>query len=718
MGDAAVTVSGSENQAAVDVMEDENGHARLESATQQAGGDTGRSAFIRLVDSAIPPEMRSGDPDILRRARIILSFTLILIVLGIETGIFFALMLNPEAVLRISLVLAVALVITLLIPVAFRRWSSLSLGANLINTAAYIVTVSIYTVLGGIQAPLFHWLALFPMLAALMGARTSAWVWTGISLSTLAFFVWADAASLGFVDALGITTIEGPALWLQRSVNVVSWLLILLAVALLFEDNKNMQTSQLAAKNFELQSLMEQHHQAEKRSQYLAYYDELTGLPNRRLFIEQLSNAIKQAPRTDRTLGLLFLDLDRFKEVNDIHGHALGDQLLQQVAIRLRGCVRKSDSVSHGNIDQEGNVARLGGDEFTILLNGIRGHRDASIVAQRVLDNMQDSFLLDDLEIFIGTSIGIALLPEEGANAGDLLRNADLAMYQAKSAGKNNFKFHVASMNADILVKNAMTDALRKALEEGKLELHYQPIMDAETRQIRGVEGLVRWRNDENEYVPTETLIQVAEESGLIIPLGNWVINEACHQFREWRTAGIDLQRIAINVSAEQFRRDSVVEVVDEAIRRFDMEPGTLEIEITEGAMMIDEERALEALQVLKVMGVNISLDDFGTGYSSLSYVHRFPVDTLKVDRSFIKDLEENAGSRAIATAVIALAKKMGLKVVAEGVENPTQEDFLIEHGCDEMQGFLYSPPQPAAKMTQILDRGVQTEQQTAPVNS
>ncbi|NQX88142.1 MAG: EAL domain-containing protein [Halioglobus sp.] len=672
----------------------------------ETGSVTGRSLFTRLVDSAIPREMRNGDPDVLRRARIILSFTLILIVLGIETVIFFALVLSPNAVLRISLLLVVALILTMLIPVAFRRWGSLSLAANLINTAAYIVTVAIYTVLGGIQAPLIHWLALFPMLAALMGARSSAWVWAFISFSTVAFFIWADASNLEFVDAFGITTLEGPTLWLQRSVNVISWLLILLAVALLFEDSRNRHTDQLAAKNAELQSLMEQRHKAEQRSQYLAYYDELTGLPNRRLFLEQLTAAIDQAPRMERTLGLIFLDLDRFKEVNDIHGHALGDQLLRQVADRLRSCVRQSDRLSHGQADEYGNVARLGGDEFTILLNGIRGYRDAAVVAQRILDTMENSFLLGELEIFIGTSIGIALLSGEDTDAGDLLRNADLAMYQAKSTGKNNFKFHEASMNAEIKIKTSMTDALRKALEEDKLELHYQPIIGSQTQNISGVEGLVRWPQAENDYVPTDTLIQVAEESGLIIPLGNWVIHEACRQFSEWRAAGIEPPRVAINVSAEQFRRDSVVETVDDALRKFDMGIGTLEIEITEGAMMIDEDRTLEALEVLKVMGVKIALDDFGTGYSSLSYVHRYPVDALKVDRSFVTDIGEDPGSRAIATSVIALAKELGLNVVGEGVETTVQERFLLEHGCDELQGFLYSKPLPASEMTKILQRG------------
>jgi len=661
--------------------------------------------------------MRTGDPDILRRARIILSFTLLLITLGIETGFFFAWILAPDAVLRVSLALSVALVLTLLIPVTFRRTGSLTLGANLINTAAYLVTVAIYTVVGGIYSPLIHWLALFPMLAALMGARTSAWVWTGISFMTVVFFIAMDAAGLKFTDAVGFASLEGPALWFQRLVNVASWLLILLTVALLFEDHKNMHTSQLAAKNAELQAQMEHRYKAEQRSHYLAYYDDLTGLPNRRLFLEQLNAAMDQAPRIDRMLALLFLDLDGFKEVNDMHGHELGDHLLQQVANRLRSCIRQSDRLSHGD-GLSANVARLGGDEFTTLLHGIHGYRDAAIVAQRILDSLRHSFVIGELEIYIGTSIGIALYKDEDLAAGDLLRNADLAMYKAKSAGKNNYKFHEESMNADIVKKNTMTDALRKALEDEELELHYQPILDGRTRTIKGVEGLIRWPRAGGGFVPTDTVIEVAEETGLIIPLGNWVINEACRQLREWQDADIDLQRIAVNVSAEQFRRSNVVEVVDDALLKFDIAPGSLEIEITEGAMMIDEDRTLEALQVLEVMGVSISLDDFGTGYSSLSYVHRFPVDTLKVDRSFVMDVEHNPGSRAIATAVIALANQLGLKVVGEGVENLEQEEFLIAHGCDEMQGYLYSRPLPASEITPILQQGIQIEALSEPAYS
>ncbi|HEY6130447.1 MAG TPA: EAL domain-containing protein [Halioglobus sp.] len=661
------------------------------------------TGFLYLVDSGIPFEMRQGDPDIARRARIILSFTLALIVLGLETGVFFSRFLEPVATLRVELALVVGLSLTALIPLVFRRLRSLAIATNLIISAAYIVTIAVFTVIGGINSPLIHWCALLPLLAVLMGARSSAWIWTIISICTVVFFILADAVNWEFKDMFGFSALQGPALWFQQFVNVGSWLGILLAVALLFEAHKNEQTSLLATKNAELESQVQQRNLAEQRSQYLAFYDELTGLPNRRLFLEQLSAAIGQTSRLNRMVGLLFLDLDHFKEVNDMHGHALGDQLLQQVAERLRGCLRQSDRISRPAAEEPGHVARLGGDEFTVLLHGIHGPQDAAIVAERIIESMRLPFVLGDLELFIGTSIGIAFHAAGDANAGDLLRNADLAMYKAKSTGKGNFKFHQESMNSDIVFRTTMTDALRKALEKEELELYFQPIVEAETRSVVGVEGLLRWHPNGDGPVSTEMVIDIAEKSGLIIPLGSWVISEACRRFQEWREAGIDLRRMAINLSGEQFRRGNVVEVVQQALLEFNMEPGHLEIEITESAMMLDETKTLRALEQLRHLGVKISLDDFGTGYSSLSYVHRFPVDVLKIDRSFVVNIENDQGSRAIAMAVIALAHQMGLKVVGEGVENAQQEHFLLENGCDELQGYLYSKPRPAGEILTLL---------------
>ena len=668
--------------------------------------NTVHNPFDSLIDRGIPSNIQTGDPDDLRRARIILSFTLILIALSLVTGVYITSILPTPEKPKILISLTLAVMATFTVPIIFKYFFSLALAANLVLFTGYVVTLVIYTLSGGITGPLLHWCALFPVLAALMGCRRSAWMWAGISVTTVAFFVLADAAGFKFVDAIEFSKLEGPALWLQRFVNVFSWTMILLSAALVFEDHKNLQTWQLAAKNIELRTQIDQRFRAEQRSQYLAHYDQLTGLPNRRLFLEQLNAAIDQAPRLNRTIALLFLDLDRFKEVNDMHGHDQGDQLLKQVAERLHSCVRLSDRVSHGSVSGLGNVARLGGDEFTIMLTGIRKHRDAAVVAQRILDSLNRPFMVDGLEVLIGTSIGISVLSEENRDAAELVRNADLAMYKAKSAGKHNFKFHEESMNTDIVLRNTITDALRKALDANELKLHYQPIIDTNTHVITGVEGLVRWMPEGREPVPTETLIQIAEESGLIIQLGEWVINEACRQFREWHSIGLNPPRIAINISTEQFKRTNVAESVAASLKAHNMEAKHLEIEITEGAMMADETQTLATLEKLRTMGVSISLDDFGTGFSSLSYVNRFPIDTLKVDRSFISCLEYEKGSRAIATAVIALAHQLNLKVVGEGVENSTQEKFLFDNGCHEMQGYFYSKPLSPGELSSILVRG------------
>jgi len=665
-----------------------------------------RQLGVRLIDRGIPTDIQVGDPDNLRRARIIISFTLILIILALVAGFYITWILPASERPKILISLTIAVMATFTIPLIFKYFFSLALAANLVLVAGFVVTLVIYTLSGGITGPLLHWCALFPVMAALMGCRRSAWLWAGISVTTIVFFAMADAAGFKFVDAIEFSQLEGPELWLQRFVNVFSWTMILLAAVLLFEDHKNLQTSQLAAKNIELSTQIEQRFQAEQRSQYLAHYDQLTGLPNRRLFLEQLSAAIDQAPRINRTIALLFLDLDRFKEVNDTHGHDQGDQLLKQVAERLHSCVRLSDRVSHGSVSGLGNIARLGGDEFTIMLMGIRKHRDAAVVAQRILDSLNRPFIVDGLEVLIGTSIGISVLSEENRGAEDLVRNADLAMYKAKSAGKHNFKFHEESMNTDIVLRNTMTDALRNALDANELKLHYQPIIDTNTHVITGVEGLVRWMPEGREPVPTETLIQIAEESGLIIQLGEWVINEACRQFRDWQGIRINPPRIAINISTEQFKRVDVAELVAASLKKYNLEARHLEIEITEGAMMADESRTLLALEKLRAMGVSISLDDFGTGFSSLSYVNRFPIDTLKVDRSFISCVEYEKGSRAIATAVIALAHQLNLKVVGEGVENSAQEKFLFDNDCHEMQGYFYSKPLSPEELSSILVRG------------
>ena len=665
-----------------------------------------RGLLFRIVDSGIPAEMRSGDPDTLRRARIVLSFTLVLVLLGLEAVAFFAWVLEAESSRYVAVALVVGLLLTLAIPFSFRRTGSVDLGANLVIAGSYVVIVSCFTVVGGIRAPLLHWCALLPMLAVLMGSRRSAWLWAAVGFATLSLFVAADAVGWRFPDSLGLARVDGTTLWVQRFVDVGSWVGILLAVSLVYEARKEAQTRELAEKNLELQSEIEQRSRAEERTQYLAYYDELTTLPNRRLFQQQLRSAMEQASRHDRKVAVLFLDLDGFKEVNDTHGHALGDCLLQQAAERLRTCVRMSDSVARGGDANAGVVSRLGGDEFTILLTGIRGHREAALVSQRILECLENPFALGDHEVFISASIGVALYPGDVEGLDDLLRNADVAMYHAKDRGKNNFQFFEEQMNRDIVRHSTLVRALRKALDRDEFTIHYQPMVAALEHRIVGVEALVRWKRSGEGLVAAGEFIDVAEESGLIEPLGDWVVRQACQHYAKWRAAGVAPARLAVNVSGTQLRRGGIVTSVLEALRAADLEPDCLELEVTEGGVMVDEEEASRCLAQLKELGVRVALDDFGTGYSSLSYVKRFPVDSLKIDRSFVADIETDRQARAIATAIIAMAHEMGLTVVAEGVETGAQEQLLTQLGCDEFQGYRFSRPVAAEEMALLLIAG------------
>jgi diguanylate cyclase (GGDEF)-like protein len=653
------------------------------------------------VDSGIPPSVE--DPESLRRARIILSFTLVLIVLGVEAVVFFSWALPTHLAQPVAVSLIAGLMLTLAIPTVFRRRGSLSLGANLVIAGSYVVITTSFVMLGGIRAPLLHWLALLPLLAALMGARASAWGWAGVGFATVGVFTLLDIGGHEFPDQLGLATLQGATLWAQRFVDVGSWIAVLLTVALLYEVHRKQQTRQLAEQNAQLESEVEQRGRAEERTHYLAYFDELTTLPNKRLFEHYLQAALDHAPRIEKMVAVLFLDLDGFKQVNDSHGHALGDSLLQQVALRLKSCVRMSDVATRGRVEEPGVVSRLAGDEFTILLTCIRDHGEAGIVSQRILDCMEAPFLLGDHEIFITASIGIALFPSAGEGLEDMLRSADLAMYHAKERGKNTYQFFEESMNLDIVRHSTVAADLRKGLDRGEYELHFQPIVAARSHDVVGLEALTRWNHPDRGSVPAREFIEVAEKSGLILPLGDWILHEACRQYAEWQSAGIAPARIAINVSGPQLRRGTFLKTALDALRDFAIDPSCLELEVTEGAMLVDEAEASRCLAELKDLGVRVALDDFGTGYSSLSYVKRFPVDSLKIDRSFVHNIETMTEAQAISTAIIAMAHQLGLEVVAEGVERQAQEEFLREHDCDQLQGYLFGKPVDAAATTELL---------------
>ncbi len=444
---------------------------------------------------------------------------------------------------------------------------------------------------------------------------------------------------------------------------------------------------------------------SEEQIRLLAYYDGLTRLPNRMLCLERLNFALEGARRQDRSLAVLFLDLDRFKRINDTLGHTLGDRLLQGVGERLRKVLRSSDTVARGDPrDPRDTVARLGGDEFIMLLADIARGEDAGKVARRILDVLKDPFRLDEHEVFITGSIGISVFPPDGADVETLLKNADAAMYHAKDAGGNGCQFYNTSMNAAAMKRLSLENSLRKALERDEFLLHFQPQIDVTTGAIVGAEALVRWRHPDLGMVSPADFIPLAEETDLIVPIGEWVLRSACAQLRAWRQAGHASLMMSVNVSGRQFRRQQIVQAVDQAARGAGLEPRDLDLEITESVLMRNAEDAVSTVSQLKDMGARISLDDFGTGYSSLSYLTRFPIDTLKIDQSFIRDSGTDPRDAAVTTAIIAMARGLGLEVIAEGVETPEQRAFLMQRGCLLMQGYLFSRPVPADRFLALLE--------------
>jgi diguanylate cyclase (GGDEF)-like protein/PAS domain S-box-containing protein len=426
--------------------------------------------------------------------------------------------------------------------------------------------------------------------------------------------------------------------------------------------------------------------------QHQAHHDSLTLLPNRELFYDRLAHALDQAQRRKWITGVMFVDLDGFKVINDTLGHGVGDELLQRVAASLTECVRAEDT-----------VGRLGGDEFAIILSELAQQEDAGRVAQKIIDSLATPFQIDANEVFITASIGIATSPPDTSTADALISHADAAMYSAKKLGKNNFQFYTAAMNERSMEKLLLEKDLRRALMRYEFILHLQPKANLHTGQITGVEALLRWQRPDGRLVPPLEFIPVLEESGLIVPVGEWVLRAACEQISSWQEAGLTPVPIAVNLSAKQFHQQDIAAMVMRALLEFGVDPHLLELEITESAAMHDAKVTTATLHKLKAIGVRIAIDDFGTGYSSLSYLKRFPIDSLKIDRSFVTELPGNQEDASIAQAVITMAHALRLKVVAEGVENEAQLEFLAAHTCDEMQGYYFSRPLPAELCTQFL---------------
>jgi len=445
---------------------------------------------------------------------------------------------------------------------------------------------------------------------------------------------------------------------------------------------------------------------AKARIEYLAYYDVLTRLPNRLQFMRNAARAMQNAKLTGTMLAFLYLDLDRFKRINDNLGHSVGDALLQNVARRLENSLRPTDMVAQcGGLpaQERGGVARLGGDEFVVLLTGITDEAQTIAVADRIQAALGEAFECSGHRLVVTPSIGIALYPKDASDIEDLLVKADMAMYQAKDQGRNGHAFYGQSMAIRSLGRLELENDVRQAFEQDQFQIHYQPKMDISTGTIVGVEALLRWHHEERGWIPPDTFIQVAEETGLIISLGDWVIDEACRQLSQWAAIGLGHLTLAVNVSVQQFAKVDFVDSVLGALRRHSVNPTLLELEITESLLMRNVAETTDSMKRFRAAGIRLSIDDFGTGYSSLGYLRQFPVDSLKIDRSFVKDLQTSEDDAAICAAVIAMARELKLKVVAEGVETDAQLAFLRRHRCDQAQGYLISKPIPPADIETLL---------------
>ncbi len=435
--------------------------------------------------------------------------------------------------------------------------------------------------------------------------------------------------------------------------------------------------------------------QAQAQLYHMAHHDMLTGLPNRPFFIDRLTQAMAFAKRMKQQVAVLFLDLDRFKIINDTLGHAFGDKLLQEMSERLSAGLREADT-----------VARLGGDEFTVLLGSLEKSDDAERVAQKILKTLARPVYLDGYELFITTSIGISIFPQDDIEPLSLIKKADIAMYSAKSRGRNNIQFYTPNMDQDADKRLILENGIRKGLERGEFILHYQPKVDILSGRITAMEALVRWQHPEFGLLPPGDFIPLAEETGLIFSLGERVLRDACAQNRAWQRQGLPEVRVAVNLSGYQLQQKNLIETVSTILEDTDLEGRFLEVEVTETVVMQNPDFAVNVLNALRDLGIHISIDDFGTGYSSLAHLKRFSVNTLKIDKSFVRDVAVNATDAAITTAIIAMGNSLNLKIIAEGVENEGQLTFLRDQSCHEMQGFLFSKPVPPEQVAAILGNG------------
>jgi diguanylate cyclase (GGDEF)-like protein len=459
------------------------------------------------------------------------------------------------------------------------------------------------------------------------------------------------------------------------------------------EERVWQRTRELKIANLELENSKEKAESVAQRMKYHAHHDALTGLPNRTLLNDRISTELAHARRQQTILALLFLDLDRFKLINDSLGHATGDQLLRVISRRLSSCIRDEDT-----------VARLGGDEFMVLLPRISGSADAGRIGRKIIDCLLEPVSCNGHELHITTSIGISVYPYDGRDAETLVKNADNSMYRAKELGRNKVVYYTAEMNAGSRKQLALETNLRKAVENGELQLHYQPKVDINRNSIVGVEALLRWKHRGMGYISPMEFIPIAEDSGLIVPIGEWVLHTAFAELGKWHAAGHDNLTMAVNLSSSQLLRPGLEDIVVRTLAAANVDPVMAELEITENVVMQNIDSAVSTLAKLKQTGVRIAMDDFGTGYSSLGYLRRLPVDMVKIDQSFVSGIPESNEDAIIARTIIAMAKSLNLSLVVEGVENARQLRFFRQQGCDIVQGYLFSEPVTAVEMLKILD--------------
>jgi diguanylate cyclase (GGDEF)-like protein len=634
------------------------------------------------------------DAEALRRVRVVSVATLALVALAVPTAVmFFALGAHWMAV-AVAATCAVCLANLLVL-----HWTRRPLLAGHIGTAGfYALLVLANLEASSFYSPNFAWFALVPVLAAVVVNLRGAWVWLAVVAITTLVYWGVDLSAVPFPEPL-----VGDARSYQLLYSRVAAMLVLGALASTFLVVEQRAVRELAATNALLAQETGELRAAQQTINSLAYYDELTGLPNRAHFRERLAEALAFADRHDRQLAVLFLDLDGFKGVNDALGHAVGDGLLKAVAERLSSCLRGEDLVARSKEDTD--IARLGGDEFTVVLTEMTGPSAAALVATRLADELAGAFQVGQNEIFVAASVGIAVFPHDGDDADTLLRHADIAMYHAKSRADLSFAFFAPEMTDATARKLLLGRRLRRAEFGAQLRVVYQPFIDTDTGQLTGAEALLRWDDSVLGSVSPDEFISVADDNGLLVEIGRRVLQTALADVLTWRNeTGLPL-RVAVNVSPRQLGASDVVAVVKAALHAAGVVPAALELEVTESAIIERTNAVAGNTRALGDMGVRLALDDFGTGFSSLSHLQKFPIHRLKIDRSFVSECAVNGDDAKLTAAVIALAQGLGLSIIAEGVEREDQKAFLVEHGCTEMQGFLFSRPVAAAEMLALARR-------------